>query len=55
MGKKTEMLQLKLPYKTMQAYERFAKMSGVPVRSVIAVCLAIQVAQAEDMAKALGK
>ena len=43
MGKKTEVVQVKLPYKTLGAFEDLAKLAGVPTRDVILVCLALSV------------
>lgn len=50
--RKTDDVKVSLPTETLAVFERFARLSGVPVSSVIRVCLAIQVSQAQDLTQA---
>lgn len=52
MTSRTTKVDVRLPDATMSMFGRFAKLSGVPVEKVVQVCLAIQVAQSEDLMKA---
>ena len=53
--RKTDVVEVNLPAATLAVFERFARLSGVPVSSVIRVCLAIQVSQAQDMTQAAAR